>query len=149
VLREVLELDPSMPSARELRRRVQESRQQNVLGPKIKALLKQAVEDLGNRKYAEAIGEFEAALRLEPTNREASERLEQARALLEQQRKAERLIEEAQQEQESGDLDRAFRALSEALQMDPANEQAARLLARVKEETERQNVARRFKEGVE
>ena len=136
---EILELDPGNREARALHQSVRVAMQGIALRPKIDALVKDAERDLANRRYAEAIQAFEAALRLDAGSTEIRSRLAQTRELLERERTASQRISEAQQAIGSGDLDRALALASDAVAADPDNQRAAEIAATIKQEIGRRD----------
>jgi serine/threonine protein kinase len=84
IVRNILDLDPTNPEARELRERVQESLQRMSSQSRIEANLK-AVEDLMARgSFHEATVSLQSALRQYPDSPEVAKLLEEARRLQEQ-----------------------------------------------------------------
>ena len=82
VVLEVLSLDPSNRVARSLWENLQKQLQQRTLQPRIESLLKAGEEQLAQRRFIDAIQNFESALRLDRDNVYIQSRLEQARGLM-------------------------------------------------------------------
>ena len=97
LLRQVMELDPSYPGARELRERLQAELRRLAVRPRVQALANEAREQLAAGNPAEAVQKFEAAARLDPSDITLKSSLEQAKAALEQSRQAARLMADAEQ----------------------------------------------------
>ena len=145
---EGLDLDPSNRIGRQLREALQKALQRTTLQPRIDALLNRAGEDLEARRFAEAIQNLEAALRLDRSNAAVLARLEDARAALERSRKAARLMADARREYQRGDLHASRDRVSEALREDASNPEAPVILKRLEDEIRVREDAKELKEGL-
>ncbi|MBL8218869.1 MAG: protein kinase, partial [Bryobacterales bacterium] len=134
LIRESLELNPADRGARRLRERIQQEMQRQAAAPKLEALLNTGRHLLASRKFEDAINTFESALKLDKASQEVHNLLQQAQSIRQQSAEAERLLREAKNALGNQDLTGAYQRISEALQRDPSHPDAARLVARVKEE---------------
>lgn len=134
---QVLNLDPNNREARRLRESIQKQMQKDLFQPRIDALLKDAEQQLAQRQFAETIQSLDSALRLDRTNVSIRTRLEQAQTQLAHCRKAARLAADARSSVGRGDLPGAVDAASKALNLDPHNAEARRVLDIVRAEEKR------------
>jgi serine/threonine-protein kinase len=146
VLHEVLALEPSNRAARALREQLQRHLQHRTLQPRIESSLRDAEEHLAERRFADALQAFEAALALDRDNTHIQGRVEQARALVDHARKASELLAEARRELEQQNLTAAYRIVSEALRHDPMNPDAAEFLKTMQAYVERRQAEQRVDE---
>ena len=130
LLRQVMELDPAYPGARELREQLQAELRRSAVRPRVEALAAEAREQLGAGNPAEALQKFEAAIRLDPSDYTLKSWLEQAKGALEQSRQVARLVAEAERALESGDLTGAHRIARQAVELAPAAKRAREIVAR-------------------
>ena len=149
VVKQVLELDPSNQTARQLREAMQQRTRRRSTRPKVDALVKQGVEQLSNREYPAAIDAFEAALRLDQSDSAVRSRLAEALSKLEQSKKAAELVKNARLDLESRNLTNAFEQASEALRLDPDNADALATLSAVKAEASRREAELAMSQGIE
>jgi serine/threonine-protein kinase len=130
LLRQVMELEPGYPGARELREQLQGELRRSAVRPRVEALAAEAREQMGAGNPAEALVKFEAALRLDPSDYTLKSWLEQAKAALDQSRQVARLVAEAERALESGDLTGAHRIARQAVELAPAERRAREIVAR-------------------
>jgi len=131
LVRRILELEPMNVEARQLRERIQRMAQQQAIVPKVGAFKKTGEEQLSQRRYAEAIQSFENALRLDSANTEIRSLLEAARGSVGQYKKAQDLAEAAAALVERKDFVAAHELVRQAFEVDPANQRAREVMARV------------------
>jgi serine/threonine protein kinase len=148
VILEALSLDPSNHTARILKENLQKQLQQRTLQPRIESLLKAGEEHLAQRRFPEALQNFEAALRFDRDSTYIQSRLENARALLDHSKKAAALVSAAQAEFKGRNLSSAYRSVSEALRHDPENPEAKEFLKTVQDAMERQQKDLRVEDAV-
>jgi serine/threonine protein kinase len=146
--RKILEIDPANPEARRLRELVQDRIKQRSARPRVLNLLKQAESEEARHNYIEAIRIVDSALRLAPQDTEIQLRLDELLAARARAEQAGRLIEQAKEQLELRNITGAFRALTAALETDPGNVEAQRLLEQVREEREVEERRRRRSEGL-
>ena len=125
-VREVLELEPGNRDSRPLGDAIREQIRRRAMRPRVESLLQQAAAELADRRFADAVAILESALQLDG-GPGIQARLKEARAALERNRAAARLVTEARQLQDQ-DPAQAQAAVCEALAMDPENTEAAGLL---------------------
>jgi serine/threonine-protein kinase len=135
-VRQALEIEPGYRPARELREAVQRQLRERTVRPKIAALVNSGREQLQARQFDQAIQMFESALRMEKSNPEIHALVDQARAAWEQAQRAERLVRDARQALDRGDLTAAHRIAASAIDADPKNPQAAEIAEKVRERME-------------
>ncbi|HEU0123230.1 MAG TPA: protein kinase, partial [Bryobacteraceae bacterium] len=131
LVRRIIELDPMHVEARQLRERIQRSAQQQAIQPKVGALRKTGEEQLSQRRYAEAIQSFEKALSLDSANTEIRHLLEDARNSVGQYKKAQELAEAAAKLVGQKDYEGANELVRQAFAVDPTNQRAREIMARV------------------
>ena len=139
---EVLDLDPANRQARSLWESLQKQVQLRTLQPRIEGLARAAEDHLAQRRFAEAVQSFEAALRLDRENTQLQTRRDQAQAQFESARRAAALVADGRKKLDLEDLTAAHHIAAEALRQDPQNPDAARLA-----ETVETAIARREKSG--
>jgi len=130
LLRQVMELDPSYPGARELREQLQAELRRSAVRPRVDALTSEGRDRLAAGNPSEALVKFEAAVRLDPSDFALKSWMEQAKAALEQSRQVARLVAEAERALESGDLTGAHRIARQAVELAPAEKRAREIVAR-------------------
>ncbi len=128
MLRQVMELDPSYPGARDLRERLQAELRRSAVRPRIEALSAEALEQMAAGNPAEALQKFESALRLDPSDFTLKSWIEQAKAALEQSRQVARMLAEAERALRSGDLTGAHRIARQAAELAPSDKRAREIL---------------------
>ena len=148
VVQEALALEPSNHIARALWERLQKQIQERSLRPRIESALSEGEEHLIKRRFLEAVHALESALQLDGDNVYIQGRLEQARASVEQVKKASELLAEARRHFEQQNLTAAYRVVSEVLTHDPKNPDAAEFLKTLQEYMERRHEEQRIDEAV-
>jgi predicted Zn-dependent protease len=148
VVRQAIELDPGNRTARELRELLQRQLKDRAVRPKVAALMSAGREQLGDRHFAEAIQQFESALRLDKSNPEIHALIEQARSAWEIAQRADRLTAEARKALQSDDLSAAYHNLNEALAADPQHAGAEELLAVVQKRKELRDREQRLRDNL-
>ena len=88
IVRNIMDLDPTSPEARQLRDQVQQSLREMSAQSRIEANLKAVESQIVLGLFPEAIVSLESALRLYPDSPEIAKRLEEARRLQEQRLRA-------------------------------------------------------------
>lgn len=131
VVRRILDLDPMHAEARQLRERIQKMAQQQAIVPKVGAFRKAGEEQLTQKRYAEAIQSFENALRLDSANTEIRTLLESARSSVGKYKQAHDLAEAAAGLVERKEYEAAHELVRQAFEVDPANQRAREVMARV------------------
>ena len=131
VVRRVLDLDPMNAEARQLRERIQKMAQQQAIQPKVGALKSTGQDLLSKGRYAEAIQNFENALRMDSANTEIRQLLEMARGSVDKYRKAQELAEAAAKLADKQDFTGAHEMVKQALAVDSTNTRAREVLTRV------------------
>ncbi|HEV3331428.1 MAG TPA: TonB family protein [Bryobacteraceae bacterium] len=127
VLREVLELDPDNQTAHRLRSAAQDLLQRRRVQPRVQALLREAEEEIASQRFARAAEILKAAVRLDSTNADAKNRLEQVLVRLSQIQKCAQLVAEGRRLLEQRNLTEAHDRASAALELDPYHAEAAEL----------------------
>jgi serine/threonine protein kinase len=148
LVQQVLSLDPSNSAARALREDLQKVLQRRTLQPRIEGLRTAAEEHLTQRRFADAIHSFEAALRLDPGNVFIQGRVESTRGLMEQSGKVAQLLVEARREFEQKNITSAHRIVFEVLSQDPQNTEAVALLKTVHDALERHHAGQRLDDAL-
>jgi len=131
LVRRILELEPMNVQARQLRERIQRMAQQQAIVPKVVAFKKTGEEQLSQNRYAEAIQSFENALRLDSANTEIRSLLEMARSSVGQYKRAQELAEAAALLADAKDFAAAHELVRQAFEVDPTNQRAREVMARV------------------
>ena len=149
VLGEVFDLDPANREARQLRDSIQTELLGRVIRPKVEALLRKAEDALVDRRFDEAIESLKTALRLDRTNQQIPEKLEQARQRLATNREVARLISDAHRQFSKGNLEEALAVFPEILERDPGNPEALRLLEEVRAALTQRDKEREYQEKLQ
>lgn len=131
LVRRILELEPMNVQARQLRERIQRMAQQQAIVPKVGAFKKTGEEQLSQKRYAEAIQSFENALRLDSANTEIRSLLEMARGSVGQYKRAQELAESAALLADRKEFEAAHELVRQAFEVDPTNQRAREVMARV------------------
>lgn len=127
LVRKILDADPAHREARAMREEIQQRLHRKRVLPRIELLVKTGQSEVAARHYAEAVQNFESALRLDRTNAEVRELLEQARTFLERQHAVERLLTQAKAQLDRQEFEPARGSVAEALGLDPENPEAVEL----------------------
>jgi len=133
LVHEALEIDAGNRVARELRDEIQRRIKDRKLRPQIEALLEAGRLEIQAQHYEQAIRKFESALRLDKSNTQIHELIQQARSEWEQQQRADRLVAEARHALDSGDITSANKGITDALSAFPEHSQAKSLLSEVRQ----------------
>ena len=147
-VREALDLEPSFMPARELRERLQHLIKDKSIGPKVAALIATGRRFLELHVYDEAILKFESALKLDRSNNDVQLLIGETRAAWEQRLRADRLLKDAEQAFEQGDLLLAQRMVRDALAAFPEHPGASELQNKVRLENERRSREEKFREAL-
>jgi serine/threonine-protein kinase len=131
VVRRILDLDSMNAEARQLRERIQKMAQQQAILPKVGALKSTGQELLAKGRFAEAIQNFENALRMDSANTEIRQLLDQARGSVDKFRKAQDIAEAAAKLADTQEFTAAHEMVKQALAVDPTNTRAREVLTRV------------------
>ncbi|MFN0103292.1 MAG: protein kinase domain-containing protein [Bryobacteraceae bacterium] len=131
LVRRILDLDPMHIEARQLRERIQRMAQQQAIVPKVGAFKKAGEEQLSQKRYAEAIQSFENALRLDSANTEIRALLESARSAVGQYKRAQDLADTAAKLADGKEYEAAHEIVRQAFEVDPTNQRAREVMARV------------------
>jgi len=148
LVREILDLDPAHPGARELRESVQAQLHRRAVLPRVNALLKSGQEHLQARHYPEALRDFESALRLDEMDSNIHALIEQARTAMEQARRVESLLSDASDALARQDLSAAYRSATVALQAEPQNPRAAALLQTIRQQIDQRDREQRLRDSL-
>ena len=100
------------------------------------------------RQFDQAIQKFESALRLEKSNPEIHALVDRARGAWEQAQRAERLVRDASDALNRGDLSAAHRNAASALSLDPRHPQAGELAKKIRQQMESRERGERLQEGL-
>ena len=146
--RQVLELDPRSSPAKAFRETLLTEIRVRTVRPRIEALTKSGQEHLDAGKYREALTDFETALNLDRSSDTMQALVQRARNLTENSDRVVKLIERARHALSQSDLSEAFKSISDALAIDPANNTAQHLLDSVRTEMDRREQARRLSDGL-
>ncbi len=130
-VKHALELDTMNEAGRQLREELQEKRQRGIVRSKIEALLREADALMAQARYADALPVIENVLRLDKSDGGARSRMETVNQHLESVRRSARLSMEAWRDIQQGDFTAAFLKATEAIEADPANQDAANLLKQI------------------
>lgn len=115
---QLLRLDPQNNPARELLTKVQKNLSRQHRADKLRQLQAAAEEWLKEKRYEEAIGQLEEALKLEPSSTELSEMLRTAQQKKRIREQIEARLREADNALESGDLKSAEGIIAEDMEIE-------------------------------
>ena len=128
LLNEAIDLDPGNQSARKLRDHVQLQIRQQLLRPRIEALLTKASQSADQGNYADALQMLSSALRLSPDDPALQDRIREAETQRDQSRECARLLTEARTDLAHGDLGVALQKASDAARLNHLNVDAQSLI---------------------
>jgi serine/threonine-protein kinase len=148
LVKEILRLDPGNTGARELRELLQYQQQAKLTHARVEVLLKTGQGKMQQQDFPGAIECFESALRLDRSNAEVLNLIQQARAAMESLQRARTLLDDARRALNVRDLTGAFHKASEAQRLDPRNNDAAVLLELIRRETEAHEREKRLQDGL-
>ncbi len=148
IVRQALDTDPANRTARELREALQRKIWEDELRPRVAALVHAGREQLESRCFQVAIQRFESALQLDRSNTEIPPLISQARAAWDRADLAVRLLDDARQSLNRGDLTAAHGIILKALSTDPSSSDAETLRANVQERLDAREWERRLDEGL-
>lgn len=146
---EVIKLDSANQEAKELLDRIQKSAEKIARRPKVETLLKAAENDLGSRRFEDAVESLQDAARLDPADLDIALRLRDARQACESARQSTRLLVDANREFERQNLTLAERLASQALAIDPMNPRAPDLIEAIRRNLEQRDNARKLKQALD
>ena len=130
LVREALELAPGYEHARQLREELQAELRRQAVRPRVENLLQKGREALASGNPAEAVEQFESAIRLDPVSAQSLSLLQEARAAVERARETARLIAEAENSAGRGDFTAAARLARQALTRSPEDRAVQQILDR-------------------
>ncbi len=148
-LKQALELDPTNRNARRLRETLQEEREKRILDENIAALEQEASAKLVQRQFADAVQKLEAAIRLKPSDQRIHGLMTVAKARMQANREAGRVLSDAKREVQN---DRPYEARSlarKALELDREHPEAFALLKHLDESIDKIENAKRLSLGLE
>jgi serine/threonine protein kinase len=148
-IREIIELDSSNPDVWDLREQIQSAAYRMTVRPKVEALIKTAEQNLAARLFAEAIESLETAAKLDPADSAIPERLNEARRQMDAALRAVRLLSDANRELDRKNLTLAERLASQALVIDPRNNEALNFVDTLRQDLERRENERRLKAALD
>jgi hypothetical protein len=132
----VLQLDPANRPARQLRESLIDRQRRQQIRSRVESLVGEAKAERAQRRFGQAIPLLEDALRLDSSDPEIQELLDQTKKALERSRLARRFLADAHGELSAGTLDAAYRKTKEALEADPEDPDAAALCEQLLERIE-------------
>ena len=147
-VRRVLELDPTNREARRFHDSLQKDQRLRQVRTKVDTLLREGETQLGQRQFNKAIQCFELASRLDVSNIHINDLLGQAKAALEANRQASRLLSEARREMLAGNLDAASEYATDALKADPHHHDAEELCERFRNQIADRDKRLRVERGI-
>jgi serine/threonine-protein kinase len=144
----VLELDPTNPEARRVHDSLQKDQRLRQVRTKVDALLREGGDQLAQRQFNRAIQCFDSAWRLDSSDTHVNDLLGQAKAALEANRQASRLLSEARREMLAGNLDAAYEDAAGALKADPHHHDAEVLCEKLRQQIEQRDKRLRAERGI-
>jgi serine/threonine-protein kinase len=148
VVRKVLALDSMNTEGRGLREQLQNEVKQRSTRGRVEALVQKADKAIAERNYAEAIQALGSAVQINPKDAALRQRLADLQEAQEQREKAARLLVQAQSELESQKFTSAFQSAREALNAEPENTDAKRLVNRLETMIAERDAQKRLKDGL-
>ena len=148
LVKEILRLDPGNTGARELRELLQHQQQTKLTHARVEALLKAGRAKTDQQDFTGAIETFESALRLDRSNAEVQQLIQQAREAMERLQRARTLLDDARRSLSVRDLTGAYNKASEAQRLDPRNADTPVLLELIRRETEAHEREKRLQDGL-
>jgi TonB family protein len=148
LLREILQLDPENREAKKLRSEIRGMTRRETVRPRVSALLQEAGEHATARRFGRALATLEGALQLDATDAEVRSRIEEMRALAEQEQRAGQLAADARELFAQRRLKEAYAKASQALEADSASPDIADLVRSIGEALDRRRKETRIEEGI-
>jgi twitching motility protein PilT len=152
-LRRILAEQPDHKEANALMARIREMDDKSEKKKDVSGIIKNALQMYREGKQQASILEFQKALEIDPTNKQAEGYVRSIRAEMENQTKARETYQMAVQAQQSGDLNGALDQVAQALVLDPTHEQAKVLQRNLKlaiqKETAKEKAAEYSQSAVE
>jgi serine/threonine-protein kinase len=149
LVRKVLDVNPANREARELRESLQQLIQRKSVRPKIDSLVKTGKEELAAGRHSEAIQSFESALKLDRSNQEIWEQIEQAKALMERSKALAKLRTEARSALDRKDFEAARKSALEMMRLDSGNPEVSQLLKEIQDASDRVEREHRLDDAIE
>jgi serine/threonine-protein kinase len=148
-VRRSLDLDRGNPEAQRLRKAIADEKRRRTVRPRIEGYLRSGEDAMARRQFEEALAAFEAAHRLDQTDTAIRVRLDTANAAIEQSKRANALLAEAQAGLAALDLTVAYQRAGEAVRVDPQNTEAGRMIESIRAAIEKRETERRIQEVVD
>src|ERR1035441_8487570 len=127
---------------------VQKDQRRRQLRTKVDTLLQEGEAQLDQRQFNKAIQSFESAWRLDTSDTHINDLLGQAKAALEANRQASRLLSEARREMLAGNLDAAYENAAGALKADTQHHDAEVLREKLGQQIEQREKQLRVERGI-
>ena len=143
-----LELDPTNPEARRVHDSLEKDQRLRQNRTKVDALIREGETQLAQRQFGKAIQCFESAWRLDASDNHINDLLGQAKAALEANRQASRLLSEALREMLAGNPDAACENAAGALKVDPHHPGAKVLFEKLRQQIEQRDKRLRAERGI-
>lgn len=125
--REARQIDPQNGTARIIFERIQQELRKQSMHPRVDELLRRSSQAAEQKNLPEAIHHLEAVLQIDSTNEKALIRLHELRGVKAKLDAAATLVSEADERLHAGRLTEAFARASEAVALDPDNQEWRRL----------------------
>ncbi|HJT86555.1 MAG TPA: protein kinase [Bryobacteraceae bacterium] len=142
------QLDPGNREVRRLREEINLQIRKQQVQARVEEFLAEAEQQMGQKRYAEAVENLEAAVRLDSTNLSVRARLEEANARRDASLRVSRLISEARFRRQKGNMAEAQELLRQALEIVPDHTVAGRLSQHIQAELERRRLQQRRQEAI-
>src|ERR1035441_5181181 len=127
---------------------VQKDQRRRQLRTKVDTLLQEGEAQLDQRQFNKAIQSLESAWRLDTSDIHVNDLLEQAKAALEANRQASRLLSEARREMLAGNLDAAYENAVGAIKADTQHHDAEALCENLRQQIEDRGRRLRVESGI-
>ncbi len=141
-VKQILSLDPANSQALFWQDKIREC----VNRRRAEKLCQQGREHMAASRFKDAVACFEGALHLEKNKSEMAALLEQARSAVGRVNRSAKLVADARIDRQEGNLEKALAAVSEAVELDPANQEATHLRDSLRRQLRESQAAARLSE---
>lgn len=145
-VKRILSVDPSHNEGRAMRQEVQALLKARSQRARALSYVEQAERAASSRDFDAAIQAVESALRLDSQDASLPPRLAELRAAKQRAETAEAMVESARLNLQQDNISTAWRLLNDALNAEPGNLEAQRLLTGVNQQLAKRDEERRFRE---
>jgi serine/threonine-protein kinase len=148
LVKRILTLDPAHGAGRALRKELQLKLREHSFRIRIETFVAEAERAAAARNFDAAIEAFESAARLDSGDTSFPPRLAELRAAKERADLAAKMVQSAHENLRQGNVSAASRLLSDALNAEPGNSEAQRLMGDVNDKLNQRDAEKRLRDGL-